>query len=528
MRKRTRALTCAMLFGVAFFLAGIGTAPAASAHPLGNFTINRYSGIVLEPGRIEVRYVLDLAEIPTFQEQPNLDTDADGIASDAERQAWADAKASAILSNLSLTLGGTRIPLTVERDEVRFREGQAGLPILYFTATFTSTLPSTSGSLAYADGNEPGRIGWREITVRSEEDVSVFGASVPATSVTQELRAYPSDLLSSPLAVTSASFSFRPGHGTGVVRAKAAGRTVRGAPVADGGSFANLIRWRLTPVVLMASLLLALAFGALHALGPGHGKTITAAYLVGTGARVGQAVAVGAAVALMHTASVLALGLVLFVLTRSFPAEQVYPWLTLATGLVALGLGAGLFVARLHARPRGSELVRGHAHPWDGSHDHHVGFERGHAHPHARTGYGPDFEMAGGGVALLERVDIAPQGEDDSGRLEDEPVPNRALSARGIAALALAGGILPSPTAFVVLTGAISAHRIGYGLALISAFSIGLAGALIGIGLLALRARTLVAARLQARWAGLIPPVSALLIVGFGLFFLARGLTQVA
>jgi nickel/cobalt exporter len=518
---RSRVLAVAGLVATMLGVAGVGGAPAASAHPLGNFTINRYGGIVLSPGRIEIHYVLDMAEIPTFQEQASLDANGDGAVDAREQRAWADRAAPSLLSNLSVAVGGSPVALTVEGDQMRFREGQAGLPILYFTATFAGSLPSTSGSVAYTDGNYPGRIGWKEITVRSLEGVSVIGSSVPTTSVSRELLAYPQDLLSSPLDVTSATFSFRPGPATGPVQPASRGRTVSGAPVASGGAFAGLIRWRLTPLVLFGSLLLALAFGALHALGPGHGKTITAAYLVGSGARVGQAVAVGAAVALMHTASVLTLGLVLFVLARSFPAEQVYPWLTLATGLVALGLGAGLFVSRLRARRRGIDPWHGHSHPWDEPVDGHTHHHHTHELEHDPRVEASRFQA--GGIAVLERTDVDVDEDDATLTLIG---PSRPLSGRGLMALAVAGGILPSPTAFVVLTGAISAHRVGYGLALISAFSLGLASALIGIGLVALRARSLVAARLRGRWTGLIPLGSALIIVGFGLFFAARGLTQ--
>src|SRR5439155_11047890 len=153
-----------------------------------------------------------------------------------------------------------------------------------------------------------------------------------------------------------------------------------------------------------------------------------------------------------------------------------------------------------------------HAHPADHGHSHeqHAG-----------------FESSRGGIAVLERVEVSIDEDELHGPVVAPPEAHRRpISARGLAALAVAGGILPSPTAFVVLTGAISAHRIGYGLALISAFSLGLAAALIGIGLVALRARSAVAARLRGRWAGLIPIGSALVIVGFGVFFATRGLTQ--
>jgi nickel/cobalt transporter (NicO) family protein len=471
------------LFGAMALIGG----PVATAHPLGNFTINRYSGLVVSTGNIEVRYVLDLAEIPTFQETPAIDTDGDGTVDPAERRAWSDRKAGQILANLALAVDGVPVALRVVSDSMRLRPGQAGLPTLYFAATFRGALGGRSGQVRYSDANFPGRIGWREVTASSSEGVALANSTVPASSVSRGLLAYPKDLLSSPPDVASATFAFHPGRPT-AGSAGSGGETVIGSPVASGGSFAGLVNRRLTPLVLALSLLLAFGFGAVHALGPGHGKTITAAYLVGQGARAGQAAAVGVAVALMHTASVLALGLVLFVLARSFPADRVYPWLTLGTGLVALGLGAGLLVVRVRARRKGSDPWHGHSHPPG---------DRRHGHSHD-----PDEPHAGSGV--------------------------RPISGRGLVALALAGGILPSPTAFVVLTGAVVAHRVGYGLALIFAFSLGLAASLVVVGLLALRARAVMSSRLTGRWMGLVPILSALVIVGFGLFFATRGLAQLS
>ncbi|TMK83202.1 MAG: hypothetical protein E6G44_12250, partial [Actinobacteria bacterium] len=326
------AATVCLLLGV-----GVAAAPTASAHPLGNFTVNRYSGIAISPGRVEVRYVLDMAEIPTFQERAKIDANGDGVETDEERQEYANVEAARLLRGLTLTVRGAAIALRPVGAALRYLPGQAGLPTLRLEAGFAAGLPS-SGSAQYRDRNFPGRIGWKEITVRPEAGVTVTGSTVPVVSVSRELLAYPKDLLSSPLDVTRADFAFRPGQSSNAVPAPPRGPAVSNVPIASGGAFAALVRWRLTPLLLLASLMLAFLFGAVHALGPGHGKTITAAYLVGSGARVGQAVAVGASVALMHTASVLSLGLVLFVLARSFPAEQVYPWLTMVMGLVALGL----------------------------------------------------------------------------------------------------------------------------------------------------------------------------------------------
>ncbi len=500
-------LTFSLFAGAAFLAAG-----PASAHPLGNFTVNRYSGLDLAPGRVTVAYVLDMAEIPTYQEMANTDADGDGTASPSERQAWANREAPTILAGLSLEVGGRPVTLRAEADSMVFRAGQAGLPILRFVATYRGTLPSATGSISYRDGNFADRIGWKEITARSEKGISLTGLRVPSVSVSRTLLAYPKDLLASPLDVTGTSFAFQPGSGTGPAarsgRAPEVGGTVTGAPISSGGSFAKLVDWRLTPLILLGSLLLAVGFGAVHALGPGHGKTITAAYLVGAGAKKRQAMVVGLAVSLMHTGSVLALGLVFLVLAKSFPPERIYPWLELVTGLVALGLGTGLLVVRVRARRRGLDPWHPHTHPWDrpaiagGAVDVLPDVGTAHAHPH------------------VEHEHEGPHGHGSS---STPPV-----SAPRLLALAVAGGILPSPTAFVVLLGAVRAHRIGYGLSLILAFSVGLATALVFVGLFALRARTAISRRLKTRWLGLLPIGSAALILGFGLFFFTRGLYRVA
>ena len=479
--KRRPLVVLALAAGLTGAFALVG-GPIASAHPLGNFTINRYSGLVFSPGTVEVHYVVDLAEIPTFQATPAIDTNGDGSLDVAERRIWADGTAVQIVANLRLAVDGTPVPLHVASDFVRFRAGQAGLPILYFTATFRGASTNGSGNVRYSDRNFAGRIGWKEVTASSRDGLAIAGSSVPATSVSGELRAYPKDQLSSPLDVTTATLSFHPGRGS-IAEPSSRAETVKGAPIASGGSFAALVSRPLTPLVLGISLLLAFGFGAVHALGPGHGKTITAAYLVGQEARGRQAATVGGAVALMHTASVLALGLVVLVMVRSFPADQVYPWLTLVTGLVALALGACLLVTRVRARRKGFDRLQGHTHIHRLRHDDHSH----HSQP-----------------------------------------PSRPISRRGLAALAVAGGILPSPTAFVVLTGAVAAHRVGYGLALIFSFSVGLAASLMVVGLLALRARAVITRSFAGRWMSVIPILSALAIVGFGLFFATKGIAQLS
>ena len=461
-------------------VAAVLSAPAtAIAHPLGNFTVNRYAGIELTPDEVRIDYVLDLAEIPTVQVRPEIDADADGTVTDAERAAWAARTAPTLLANLTLTVDGRPVPLDVVSSSMRFRPGQGGLDILRLEATFAGPVAST-GELAFADANFADRIGWAEVTAAGADGTAVAGSSVPARSVSNALLSYPQDLLSSPLDVHEATLSFHPG-----TSAPAAASTEAPAsearPDVTGGAFAGLVG-RTGPFMLVA-LLLAFGFGALHALGPGHGKTLMAAYLVGAGGRARHAVAVGGSVAVMHTASVLALGFVVLTLTEVFAPERVYPWLGLASGLIAFGLGASLLVARLGSWSGGRSDPEHHHPHEDGSTAH------GHAHPH--------------------------------------PVPSRPLSRKSLTALAVAGGMLPSPTALVVLLAAVALDRIAYGLALIGAFSIGLAAALVVVGLIALRARDVVAGRMSGRTARLVPVLSAASIALLGLVLTFRGFVQI-
>ena len=480
MRLAGRVLAVMMLGGVLFGCVGVVVATAALAHPLGNFTVNRATAIEVGSGSVVVRYVLDLAEIPTFQEKERIDADGDGTVNAAERQSWADDTAAAILANVRLTADGRRVALVRGCAAMELRPGQGGLSTLRLDATFTGSLPA-SGRAVYRDTNEPDRLGWREVTVRAGDGAVVEDSSVPSASPTDDLERYPADLLASPLDVSEARFSFRSEGPTGRL-ASGCGDKIVPPAASTGGGFAGLVSWRLTPLALALSLLVAFAFGAIHALGPGHGKTIMAAYLVGAGARARQAVAVGAAVSLMHTASVLGLGMVALLVSRAFPSETVYTWLGVATGVLALILGGGLLIGRIRGRDR--EATHGHDHG------------RGQPHRHSHD--------------------------------QEERPPVHPVSRRGLAALALSGGILPSPTALVVLLGTIALGRLVYGLALIVAFSLGLAFALVVVGTIALRAGSIVSRRLGQRLSGWVPLGSAGVILAAGLFLTARAVLQLA
>jgi nickel/cobalt transporter (NicO) family protein len=469
-------------------------APAvAQAHPLGNFTVNAYAGLEIGRGQITIDYVVDMAEIPTFQALPTIDANGDGTESAAELDAYAAAQAPRLLRGLELSVGGTRVELSEQGETGALRPGQGGLHCLRLEIRFAGSAPRR-GDLVFSDGNFADRIGWHEVTAVGVDGGSIVTSTVPSRSVSDRLLAYPQDLLQSPLRITTARVSYRPGTSTSTTPVEGATEPTTARPGVADGRFAALVSRRGAWLIGLA-LLLAAGLGALHALGPGHGKTLMAAYLVGSDGRLRHAVAVGVAVAAMHTASVLSLGLLVLSAERLFPVERVYGWLGLLSGVLAIAIGAGLLRSRL----RRGEVAHEHDHgEVPAPHDHGHGEAFGpHEHDHA------------GGVP--------------DGHLH----PPRPMSKRGLVALALAGGVLPSPSALIVLLGSISIGRVGFGLALIAAFSVGLAASLVGAGALALRARSFVARRGSSLANRLLPIGSAAGIVVLGAFLAVRGLAQI-
>jgi ABC-type nickel/cobalt efflux system permease component RcnA len=277
--------------------------------------------------------------------------------------------------------------------------------------------------------------------------------SAPATDPTGGLRRYPQDLLASPSDVRDANFTVRPGDGT---VAAGAGRTASGAASSEDG-FAGLLAG---DGVLVLLLLAAFGWGALHALSPGHGKAMVAAYLVGTRGSTRDAVILGATVTVTHTAGVIGLGVVALGLSAWVLPEQLYPWLTLASGVMVVSVG----IAVLRRRVR--------------RHDHHH-----HHHEHRRS-----------------------------------------LLAMGASA-----GLIPCPSALVVLLGAVAQHRIGLGLVLIVAFSAGLAATLTGIGIAVVHAgKVLARLPVPGRVVAALPALSAALIVVVGIALTAQAVPQIA
>jgi nickel/cobalt transporter (NicO) family protein len=416
---------------------------AASAHPLGNFTVNRFSRVEVAGPRIYVKYVLDLAEIPTFQ--------ADNID--------AGTYARRIARGARLSVDGDRVDFRPVETLLTHPAGAGGLKTTRLEVVLRGPVLDGTTRVAYRDTNYSDRIGWKEIVVGD------------APSRSHELRAYPRDLLSSPLDVTAVSARLAPGTDPGTRPHVTRGAAARAPDRVGDGGFASLVqRDQLGLWVILTSLAAALFWGMAHALSPGHGKAIVTAYLVGQRGTARHAAALGLIVTATHTVGVFALGLVTLLLSQFIVPDQLYPWLNLIAGLLVVGIGLSVLRARWRHR-------RAHAH---GHHHHHH-----HHHDHD-------------------------------------------LSRRSLLAVGVSGGLLPCPSALVVLLAAISLHRVAFGMALVVAFSVGLALTITGIGLVAVLARNAFRRlTFQGRLVSLLPAASALVILAAGVAMTVHALPNV-
>lgn len=172
----------------------------ARAHPLGNFTINRYSRLEVGRDVVRVRYVLDVAEILAFTEHRAADTSRDGTVSEAEWEAYKVGKVAELRRNLELIVDGARTPLVTEEGTVSTPQGQANLPLVGVEAWFRADVPAGAEHRAtYRERNELTRMGWREVLVWPGPGIVILRSTVPTDDISDELRAYPEDLLQSPL-----------------------------------------------------------------------------------------------------------------------------------------------------------------------------------------------------------------------------------------------------------------------------------------------------------------------------------------
>ncbi|MFJ4921665.1 nickel/cobalt transporter [Streptomyces sp. NPDC088725] len=493
------------------------SAPAAEAHPLGNFSINHYTGFTLRPGRVSVLAVTDAAEIPTLQAAPGVDTDGDGSQSESERAAWATARCAETSRRLVVTTP-RRLAWTVSSATFGYRPGQGGLRTSRLECRLQAPLDLSSGpvTLRADTGVDASRVGWNEITAQGV-GAHLQHSSVPGTSSTGELRDYPRDLLATPRGDTKARFTVLAGDtapgadGTSSEAGSGGGLTARFEALSQYVTSLAGARNLTVPVGLLA-VLLSFVLGAGHALLPGHGKTVMAAYLAGRRGRTRDAVTVGATVTATHTAGVLVIGLCLTAFS-SLAGDTVLNWLGVAGGALVTLVGASLLTdaARRARRDRGVSIaddpaadvpqsalvgaagsaatpgaelgtvstehhVRAHGHDEGPAHGHGE-HTHDHAHPHPHAGPHPHRHGEPHRHGLLgHRHTHTPSGAGD-----------QPFTTRGLVGLGIAGGLVPSPSALIVLLGAVALGRTFFGAALVLAYGVGMASALTAVGLLLVR-----------------------------------------
>ena len=432
---------------------------SAESHPMGNFSINHYARFEAQANKIQIRYVLDFAEIPTVSEREAMGVQGNAEVSAGASQAYLSAKAPTLRDGLTLTIDGKPAMLTMKPAFLLFRPGAGGLNTMRLGLDLTASLPDAhTGAkyqITYQDTNYAERTGWKEIVAAGGTGVTLQNSSVSGVDISKELMAYPANPTLAPPQQMDATFTVVPGGMASSGSTDTQTASVPAPPAANTHTPQDLFtqsiaQRKLTPGIMLFGLLIAFIFGSFHALSPGHGKTMVAAYLVGTRGTAKHAVLLGIIVTVTHTLGVFALGFVTLFASRYIVPEKLYPVLSVISGLAVFGVGSWLLTSRLRGASDSHEYSHDHSHTHDDDDDggHSDGF--GHHHPH---------------------------------------VPEGPITVRSLLALGISGGIVPCPSALVVLLSAIALHRVLYGMALISAFSVGLASVLIVIGLMVVSTR---------------------------------------
>jgi nickel/cobalt exporter len=563
----------AALLACALVLVAVGT---VQAHPLGNFTVNHYAGIRVEPDRVLLDIVIDQAEIPTFQALMNLDEDGDGEFSDEELATAEHDGCVAIGEALTLTIGGAPSTLRLVEAGISFPPGNGGLSTMRQVCTFEAALPTLEHAtpITFADAFEAARIGWREMTAQGS-GVTLAGDVLPDESTSNRLTAYPSGLAGAP-DVRSASLIVSPGgavlppfdvpdadpidvvvigggdapstgsaagstagpatgptagpgtttgpavpslgSGIGGGEAPGAGRGSAAVPGGEGPIPDILATLPVSPAVALVSLLTAALLGVGHALTPGHGKTLMAAYLVGTRGTRRHALGLGAAVSVSHTLGILVLAVVVVGAESALPPDLVVRSAPIVAALAIVAIGCWMLLAEArrwrHAR---SGVAIADSPMTPPAHDLLVP---------AKALEGHDPQLPAG--ALDPARDSAHEHGHGGMRHRHAAPPRAAITWRSLFVLGLAGGIIPSANALLILLATIAAGQPAWGIVLVIAFGLGMAAVMAGVGLAFVSARGLLDrgasdARL-ARFTDLVPLGAAVLVLGVGLVLTSQAL----
>ncbi|GAB4453257.1 MAG: hypothetical protein Kow0031_35540 [Anaerolineae bacterium] len=449
------------------------TGRATAAHPLDEFYQVTFLSVGAERVSLIVELYAGILAAPQVIEL--IDTDGDGQFSAAEEQAFAEL----FVDDLTLTLDGAAVPLGVEQREFSpLLEVQAGSGVirLFLSGDFAGAGPGPH-QLFYDNNHQPERSLYIVNAISADPqraEITNQERDVFQKSATLAVQFYPpAEAAAAPSAATPTPAPPAPASEPETLPA---GAPTEGQRWLTGYLYrAQLPLW-LVGVVLLASV----ALGGLHALTPGHGKTLVAAYLIGSRGTVQHAVFLGGIVTFTHTASVIVIGLLALLASQYIVPDVLVPAMEVLSGLLVVYIGGQLMLARWRDF-RGGAAPPGHHPHHDDDHPHH------HHHHH----------------------DI-PEG----------------VTVRDLLTLGISGGLVPCPEALGIMVIAIGLNRIALGLSMVVAFSFGLAAVLIAIGILLVRAKNFLesASRAGQRWQNLLPLVSAVIVTLLGLGIVLKGL----
>ncbi len=404
---------------------------------MGNFSVSHYTRLEATASGLRLRYALDLAEIPTFELLRQWGVKADGPRAELEGKAagqmgeWA--------KGLEIRVGGRAVEPVVKRTTVKVSEGAGQMVVMRVEGEME--VVAGAGAVTFEDRNYAERAGWKEIVIVGGKGASLTRASQGAVEQSAGLTKYPEDPTMAPPQDLRAELAWTVAKVAAVVEpVKVApvvqpvnrepvmspgAKSARGE-VAKGDYLSELLgKGEISGGLMVVGLMVAFGFGAMHAMAPGHGKTIVAAYLVGARGTFRHAILLGGMVTLTHTISVFGLGMVTLYLSQYVMAAQLVKTLGVVSSASIALVGVWLLLQRTGV------LDHGHSHEVD--------------------------EVGGGSLV----------------------------------ALAVSGGMVPCPSALILLLSAISVERTGFGLLLLVAFSLGLASVLMAIGVAVLYAKNL-------------------------------------
>ncbi len=514
-------------------------AALAAAHPMGNFSVSHYTRLETTSKGLEVTYVLDLAEVPTYNllKEWNLDSRSPQVELDQK----AGDQARVWAKGLDFRSGGKTIQSQFVRSAIRVSDVAGGLSVTRIEMAFL--LPGVKDSIVYEDRNFPDRAGWKEIVVRAGSGAQLVQASQGATDQSQSLTAYPPDPTSAPPQDLRASVEWKALGAPGIsavprivaidqpkpVSAPASSTPNAPQTVAKDDYLSQLLGKKDVGFGLMlVGIVVAFGLGSAHALTPGHGKTIVAAYLVGSRGTPRHAAFLGAMVTFTHTISVFALGLATLFLTKYINQEKITQVLGAISGITIVIIGASLFYQRL--KKLRADQAHAHAH----AHHHHHGHSHGHSHDHHH-----EHDHSHVHAHVHDASPTMPHKHDhshdhphdrDHGHTHDHDhhhgpgghshVPEGDITLGSLIALGASGGLVPCPSALVILLASIALGHVGLGLILLVSFSLGLAVVLMAIGMLVLYAKSWLPdpkGTSQHPLFRLIPVASAVVVVCLGL-----------